>query len=134
MNHPYMQEFLEAPLRLHKLKFECLQKRISLMPEGKTEYEKNESTLLKITTGAELKALRNIIAEREAYYINYWQNEFLPSLEDLEENYSVIVEKASKRTEPEIQEVLAKLTFTVNGSVNIDGKIHHFKLLKKLLA
>lgn len=130
----YMQEFLEAPLRLHKLKLECLQKRMALMPEGKTDYEKNEAILAKIETGAQIKALLNVIAEREAYYIQYWQKEFLPTIEDMEENFSKVIAQASKREEPEIKELLAKVSFQVVGSVNIEGKMFEYKRLKNLLA
>lgn len=131
--HPYKQEYLEAPLRLHKLKLECLQKRIALMPEGKTDYERNEVILEKIKTGAEIKSLSNVIAEREAYYINYWQNSFLPDINEMEENYSKIVDQASKREEQEIKDVLQKLQFQIVGSVNVELKIHLFKQLKNLL-
>ena len=132
--HPYKKEYLEAPLRLHKMKLECLQKRIMLMPEGKTEFEKNEVILDKIKTGAEIKALSTVVAEREAYYINYFQNSFLPDLEDLESNFGEVVAAARKRTEPEIVDLLAKVEFIPTGSINIEGKIFNFKLLKKLLA
>ncbi len=129
----YMQEFLEAPLRLHKFKLECIQKRMALIPEGKTDYEKNEAILTKINTSAEIKSLQNIIAEREAYYIQYWQKEFLPAIEDMEENYGKVVAEAIKRQEPEIKELLAKVTFQVVGSVNVEGKLFEFKRLKNLL-
>ena len=50
LNHPYLREYLEVPLQMHKLKLECLQKKLSLMPEGKTDYERNEVVLEKIKT------------------------------------------------------------------------------------
>lgn len=133
-DHPYKREYLEGPLRLHKLKLECLQKRMTLIPEGKTEYEKNEAILMKIATGGEIKSLASHVAEREAYLINYFQRSFLPDIEDMENNYGTVIEKASKRTEPEIKKVLSELTFETPGSVNIELKIHNYRLLKKLLA
>lgn len=133
-DHPFKRDYLEGPLRLHKLHLECLQKRMVLMPAGVTEYEKNEVLLLKISTGAEIKAKQKNIAEREAYYLNYWNKEFLPAIEDLEANYGDIIAQASKRVEPEIKDLLAKLTFEeTGGSVNIELKIYNFKLLKNLL-
>lgn len=131
--HPFKRDYLEIPLRLQKIHLECLQKRMVLMPAGVTEYEKNEALLLKITTGAEIKAKQKNIAEREAYYLNYWNKEFLPAIEDLEANYGAVVAQASKREEPEIKDLLAKLTFEETGSVNIELKIYNFKLLKNLL-
>ena len=109
--HPYMAEYLEKPLQLHKLKLECLQKRMTLMPEGKTDYERNEVMLEKIKTGGEIKALSNIVAEREAYYISYWQNSFLPDLEDLENNFASVCAEARKRPEQNIKDLLAKVEF-----------------------
>lgn len=132
-NHPYMAEYLEAPLRLHKYKLECLQKRITLMPEGKTDYEKNETVLEKFKTSSEIKALSSVIAEREAYYINYWNKCFLPDLEDLEENMASVCNEARKRPEPEIKEQLARVEFIPTGSINIEGKIMHYKQLKNML-
>ncbi len=131
--HPYKKEYLEAPLRLHKLKLECLHKRMALMPEGKTDYERNEVVLEKIKTGAEIKALTGIIGEREAYYLQYFNNVFLPDIESMEEGYGELVMAARKRTEPEIKDVLAKLEFTPKGSMNVELKIYHYKMLKKLM-
>ena len=132
--HPYKKQYLEAPLRMHKYKLELLYKRIKLMPEGKTDYERNEVELEKIKTGAEIKALTGVIAEREAYYNNYFNNVFIKDIESLESEYGDIVTAARKRTEQPIKDVLAKLTFEQKGvSVNIEEKIHHFKSLKKLL-
>jgi hypothetical protein len=132
-DHPYKQEYLEAPLRLHKFKLECLQKRIALMPEGKTEYEKNENTLLKLVTGGEVKALSNVIAEREGYYLQYWTQQFLPDIEDLENNMATVCAEAEKRNDPAIKDQLEKVKFIPNGSINIEGKIVEFKLLRNLL-
>ncbi len=131
--HPYMKEYMEAPLQLHKLKLECLHKRIALMPEGKTDYERNEVTLDKLKTFGEIKALTNIVAEREAYYIQYFNNEFLPAVEDMDKNYASVIATARKRTEQEIIDTLAKVEFQVTGSTNIEGKLLHFKMLKNLL-
>jgi hypothetical protein len=131
--HPYKKEYLEAPLRMHKFKLECLHKRVALMPEGKTDYERNEVILEKIKTGAEIKALTGIIAEREAYYNNYFNNVFIKDIEDLENNFGEIITVAQKRTEPEIKVLVDKLLFAIKGSVNIELKIHDFKMLKKLL-
>jgi hypothetical protein len=134
--HPYMNEYLEKPLMLHKLKLECLQKRLALMPLGDTDYEKNEVVLEKIKTSGEIKALSQVIAEREAYYITYWNKQFLPDLEDLEENYGDVISKAREiaKTNNEVRDALAKAEFEVVGSVNIEGKIHFYKLLKKLIS
>lgn len=131
--HPYKKEYLEAPLRMHKMKLECLQKRIRLMPEGTTEYERNEVILEKMKTGAEIKALSNVIAEREAYYLNYWNKVFLPDIEDMEENLSEVLNKAKNSKDKEIQDLVSNLTFEVKGNVNIELKIHQYKLLKKKL-
>ena len=130
-----MREYMEVPLQLHKLKLECLQKKIVLMPAGTTEYEKNEVILEKIKTGAEIKALHQIIAEREAYYINYWNKEFLPSIEDMENNLSHVINTARARAKdnPEIKEQLARVEFQPVGSVNIEGKLMNYKILKNLL-
>lgn len=133
--HPYKKEYLERPLELAKLKLECLHKRMALLPEGKTDYEKNEAQLIKLSTSAEIKALTRNVAEREAYYLNYFNKVFLPDLEDLEENYGNVITEAKKRIEQNIIDLLAKVEFNgANGAVNIELKIHNFKLLKKLLA
>lgn len=132
--HPYKQEYLEAPLRFHKLKLECLHKRIALMPAGETDYEKNEVILEKMKTTSEIKALSNIIAEREAYYLNYWNKVFVPDVEDMEENIGTVLTKAHHSKDEEVKALVAKLTFEVQGNVNIENKIHLYKLLKKKLA
>ena len=132
-DHPYMAEYLEAPLRMHKYKLECLQKRMTLMPEGKTDYEKNEVILEKIKTGGEIKALSNIIAEREGYYLNYWQKSFLPDIEDLENNMQSVLDQANKRSEPEIKDMAARLAFVPIGNINIEGKIMMLKQLRNML-
>ena len=119
-DHPYKSEYMERPLQLAKLKLECLQKRIVLMPEGKTDYERNEATILKIETGAEIKAKIREVGQREAYYLNYFNNVFLKDLEDLEENYGSVVMTARKRSEQDIKDQLAKVEFnSANGQVNI---------------
>ncbi len=94
---------------------------------------KNETVLEKLKTGSEIKALSSVIAEREAYYINYWNKCFLPDLEDLEENMASVCNEARKRTEPEIREQLARVEFIPTGSINIEGKIMHYKQLKNML-
>jgi len=133
LDHPYLREYIEVPLQMHKLKLECLQKRITLMPEGKTDYERNEVILEKIKTQGEIKALARAVAERESYAIKFFHEVFLKDIEDMEENYSVVVNKAKNRTEPEIKDALGRLTFNVVGNTNVEAKILHFKLLKNLL-
>ncbi len=131
--HPYKQEYLEAPIRIHKTKLECLQKRMALMPEGTTEYEKNEVMLEKIKTSGEIKALSNIIAEREGYYINFWQNKFLPEINEMEENFGDVIAKAQKSTDIAVKDLLAKTIFEVKGSVNVELKVYLYQQLKNLL-
>lgn len=132
MEHPYLREYMEKPLQLHKLKLECLQKRMTLMPEGKTDYEKNEIVLDKIKTGGEIKALSQLVAEREAYYLNYFQNQFLPDIEDMEKSYSEVITKARKiaETDQEVKDLLAKVEFVPVGSANVELSLMQFKLLK----
>ncbi len=105
------------------------------MPLGNTEYEKNEAVLERIKTNGEIKSLQQIVNEREAYYIHYWNKEFLPSVEDMEKNYGSVITKAralAKNSE-EIKDQLAKVEFIPVGSVNIEGKLMEFKLLKNLI-
>lgn len=133
-DHPYKRQYLEVPLALQKLKLECLQKRMFLMPEGKTDYEKNERTLTRIATGAEIKAQSLSVGEKEAYLINYFNKVFIPDLEALEANLEKVVNSAQKRTEPEILEVMSKLTYeAASSNPNVELMIHSFKSLKNLL-
>ena len=135
LDHPYMREYMEVPLELHKLKLECLYKRLSLMPAGVTEYEKNEALLEKLKTNGEIKALQQIVNEREAYYIHYWNKEFLPSIEDMETNYEAVIVKARglAKGNDEISSQLSKVEFIPVGSMNIEGKLQEFKILKNLI-
>ena len=133
LDHPYKREYLEAPIRMHKYKLECLHKRMELMPPGTNDYERNEVALEKMRTSTEIKALTNIIAERESYYLHYFNNVFLKDLEDMEENMSDIINKANNSKVSEIKDLCEKLKFNVKGSVNIELKIHLYKLLKNKL-
>ncbi len=128
-----MQEYLEAPLRLHNYKLECLQKRMALMPDGVTEYEKNEYILLKISTGGEIKALSNIIAERTGYLINYWNKSLLPDAEEMAANYDSLVIKAKKSDNSRVKELLNMLEFPTVGNVNVEAKIFYYKQLKNMI-
>lgn len=136
--HPYMKEYMEAPLMMHRFKLECLIKRSTLLEEGfsqKSEYEKNEIQIKKIETQGEIKVLSRMIAEREAYYIMYFNKQFLPSVADMEDNYGSVIEKARRlaKENEEIKELLGKVEFQAQGSANIEGKLLHFKMLQNLI-
>ncbi len=135
LDHPYMREYMEVPLMLHKLKLECLLKKLALMPLGETEYEKNDFLLEKIRINGEVKALQLLINEREAYYIHYWNKEFMPAITDFENNYESVVLKGRElaKESDEIRDMLAKVEFVPIGSVNIEGKLMNFKMLKNLI-
>ena len=132
--HPYKKEYLEAPLRMHKYKLELLHKHIRLMPEGKTDYERNQVELEKLKTGAEIKALTNVIAEREAYYLNYFNNVFVKDLDDMQENLVELLNKAKNNPDKDVQDLVNKLSFEVKGPVNVELQMHLYKLLKKKLT
>ena len=58
---------------------------------------------------------------------------WISDIEDMEENYSDVVNKAKNRQEPEIKDALSRLTFNVVGSTNIELKIMNYKAVKRLL-
>lgn len=133
--HPYMKT-LEDTLELAKFKLECLEKRLILIDEEyktKSDYEKNESELIKITTRSEISAIKRVIKEKESYFINFMK-QYVEDMDEIESNFTDVVNKAKEKslTDPKIKTILEKVVWE-NLEKNTEAKIYFYKQIKKMI-
>lgn len=136
INHPYMK-VLEEHLTTHKLKIECLEKRLVLIDEeykDKNDFQKNEAELIKLSTIFEINASKKALYEKEQYYIKFMAS-YIEDIEEVESNYDNLLSTAKTMKEDckEIRDCLDRVNLEAVEK-NSEVKIQFYKKLKKIVA